>query len=37
MSANYTTLERISAKEGKVIDVKETPKGFYVTVEYQDS
>lgn len=37
MSANYTTLERIKAKEGKVVDVKETPKGFYVTVEYQDS
>ena len=34
MSGNYTTLERISAKEGKVVDVKETPKGFYVTVEY---
>lgn len=34
MSGNYTTLERISANEGKVVDVKETPKGFYVTVEY---
>ena len=37
MSANYTTLQRIKAKEGKVVDVKETPKGFYVTVEYEDS
>ena len=37
MSANYTTLERIKAKEGTVVDIKETPKGFYVTVEYQDS
>ena len=37
MSGNYTTLQRIKAKEGTVIDVKETPKGFYVTVEYQDS
>lgn len=37
MSANYTTLERIKAKEGKVVDVKETPKGFYVTVEYEDT
>ena len=37
MSGNYTTLERIKAKEGKVIDIKETPKGFYVTVEYEDS
>ena len=44
MSANYTTLERIKNKEGKtiennpiegkVIDVKETPKGYYVMVEY---
>ncbi|MCR5196725.1 MAG: hypothetical protein K6D38_10405 [Pseudobutyrivibrio sp.] len=37
MSGNYTTLQRIKAKEGKVVDVKETPKGFYVSVEYQDS
>ncbi|MCR4567069.1 MAG: hypothetical protein K5769_03390 [Pseudobutyrivibrio sp.] len=37
MSGNYTTLERISAKEGKVVDVKETPKGFYVMVDYADS
>ena len=37
MSGNYTTLARIKATEGKVVDVKETPKGFYVTVEYADS
>ena len=37
MSGNYTTLQRIKAKEGRVVDVKETPKGFYVSVEYQDS
>ena len=37
MSGNYTTLQRISAKEGTVVDIKETPKGFYVSVEYQDS
>ena len=36
MSANYTLLQRIKATEGKVIDVKETPKGFYVTVEYEE-
>ncbi|MCF0131608.1 MAG: hypothetical protein HUJ71_07745 [Pseudobutyrivibrio sp.] len=36
MSANYSTLERISAREGTVIDIKETPKGFYVTVEYAE-
>lgn len=34
MSGNYNTLERISATEGRVVDIKETPKGFYVTVEY---
>ena len=37
----YTTLERLKTQdgktEGKVVDIKETPKGFYVTVEYQDS
>ena len=36
MSANYSTLERISAREGTVRDIKETPKGFYVTVEYAE-
>lgn len=36
MSGNYSTLERISATEGVVVDVKETPKGFFVTVEYED-
>lgn len=36
MSANYSTLERISATEGTVVDIKETPKGFYVTVEYNE-
>ena len=41
MSANYTTLERVKTVNGKteakVVDVKETPKGFYVTVEYEAS
>lgn len=35
MSGNYTTLERTSATEGRVVDIKETPKGFYVTVELE--
>ncbi|SDB19124.1 hypothetical protein SAMN02910298_00867 [Pseudobutyrivibrio sp. YE44] len=41
MSGNYTTLERLKTQdgktEGKVVDIKETPKGFYVTVEFEDS
>lgn len=41
MSANYTTLERLKTVNGKteakVVDVKETPKGFYVTAEFEDS
>lgn len=36
MSGNYTTLERLRAKEGKVVDIKETPKGFFVTVEFDE-
>jgi hypothetical protein len=36
MSANYTTLERLNSREGKVVDIKETPKGFFVTVEFDE-
>ncbi|MCR5416592.1 MAG: hypothetical protein K6E79_07340 [Pseudobutyrivibrio sp.] len=36
MSANFSILERIKAKEGTVSDVKETPRGFYVTVDYDE-
>jgi hypothetical protein len=36
MSANYTTLERLTSTEGRVVDVKETPKGFFVTVEFDE-
>lgn len=36
MSANYTTLERLQSTEGKVVDIKETPKGFFVTVEFDE-
>ena len=36
MSANYAVNERISASEGKVTDIKETPKGYFVTVEFEE-
>ncbi|MBQ2576755.1 MAG: hypothetical protein II566_05755 [Lachnospiraceae bacterium] len=36
MSANYSTLERLRSREGTVVDVKETPKGFFVTVEFDE-
>ncbi len=36
MSANYTTLERIASKEGKVVKVEKTEKGFYVDVELNE-
>jgi len=36
MSANYKTLERIKATEGTVVDIRETPKGFFVMVEYEN-
>lgn len=36
MSANYKSGERLKAAEGKVIGVKETPKGYFVTVEFDE-
>ncbi|MBQ7507468.1 MAG: hypothetical protein IJT05_09090 [Lachnospiraceae bacterium] len=33
MSGNYTPSERIFAREGKVLRVRETQKGYFVTVE----
>lgn len=36
MSANFTFGERLKSTEGKVVDVHETPKGFFVTVEFDE-
>ena len=36
MSANYAVSERILSQEGTVVDVKETPKGYFVTVEFDE-
>ena len=36
MSANYTFRERLTCKEGIVKEIKETPKGFFVTVQFDE-
>ena len=36
MSANYTFSERIPTFEGVVKEIKETPRGFYITVEFDE-
>lgn len=36
MSGNYTFRERLQSREGKVVEVKETPKGYYVIVEFDE-
>ncbi len=36
MSANYTFRERLQSAEGTVLEIKETPKGFFVTVEFDE-
>ena len=36
MSANYKFSERLRSTEGKVVSVEETPKGFFVTVEFDE-
>ncbi len=36
MSANYKFSERLKSKEGKVVEVEETPKGYFVTVEFDE-
>ena len=36
MSANYTVRERLKSAEGTVAEVKETPKGFFVNVVFDE-
>ena len=36
MSSNYSFSDRLHSREGKVIEIKETPKGFFVTVEFEE-
>ena len=34
MSGNYTVSERLKTREGVVVDIKETEKGFYLIMEF---
>lgn len=36
MSGNYPPGERLLATEGVVVDVKETEKGYFVVMEFDD-
>lgn len=36
MSANFSFRERLKSQEGRVTDIKETPKGYFVTVEFDE-
>jgi hypothetical protein len=36
MSANYPVGNRILSQEGTVVEVKETEKGYFVTVEFDE-
>lgn len=36
MSGNYRSTERLSSTEGKVVDVIENDRGYYVTVEFDE-
>lgn len=36
MSGNFTFSERLKSRRGKIIDIKETEKGFYVEAEFDE-
>ncbi len=36
MSGNFEPANRIRSREGKVIEIEETPRGHYVTVEFDE-
>ena len=36
MSANYAVSERLKSREGQVVEIHQTPKGFFVTVEFEE-
>lgn len=36
MSGNYLVSERLKSREGVVVDVRETDKGFFVTMEFDE-
>ena len=36
MSGNYAVSERLKSTEGVVVDIRETEKGFFVTMEFDE-
>lgn len=36
MSGNYAVSERLKSREGVVVEVEETEKGFFVTMEFDE-
>lgn len=36
MSGNYVVSERLKSRKGTVVDVKETEKGYFVTMEFDE-
>ncbi len=36
MSANIPFRNRLKSKDGKVVKIEETPRGFYVTAEFEE-